>query len=242
MKLASQKSTNTVWFHLHKVHRIVKFIKTENRIVISRDWQWIERVECYCFRGIISIWEDKRRMILLVAQQCDLNMLKMVTFISNIMSLYCILFWRLPILLSEIYQCLPWPAGACIIYLHPITSAITFPSLVYLLCPSYTGLSIKPSSYAFGCVCVHVRMCVCDQLLSHVELSATSRAVARQSPLSMRFLRQEHWSGSPLPPAGDFLNPWIKPKFPVLASGFFTIEPLGKPTLCSSHDWFSLQM
>ena len=85
-------------------------------------------------------------------------------------------------------------------------------------------------------VCVCVCVCVCTQLLSRVELFATSRAVARQAPLSRRFLRQEHWSGLLFPPPGDFLNPWIKPKFPVLASGFFTTEPFGKPTLCSSHD------
>ena len=148
--------------HLHKVHRIAKFIKTENRIVISRACGWIERVGCYCFRGILSILEDKRKMILMVAQQCDLNMHNMVTFISNIMPLYYILFWRLPISLSEIYQCLPWPAWPCIIYLHAITSAITLPSLIYLLCSSYTGLAIKLSSYAYGCVCV----CVCVRTLS----------------------------------------------------------------------------
>ena len=93
----------------------------------------------------------------MVAQQCDLNMLNMVTFISNVMALYCLLFWRLPISLSEIYQCLPWPTWPCIIYIHAITAAITLPSLIYLLCSSYTGLAIKLSSYAFGCVCV----CVC---------------------------------------------------------------------------------
>ena len=83
-----------------------------------------------------------------------------------------------------------------------------------------------------------VWVCVCEraQVLSRVKLFAISRAVARQAPLSMRFLRQEHWSGFLFPPPGDFLDPWIKPKFPVLANGFFTTEPLGKPTLCSSHD------
>ena len=87
-------------------------------------------------------------------------------------------------------------------------------------------------------LCVRVCVCVCArvQLLSRVELFATSRSVARQAPLSMRFLRQEHWGGLSFPPPGDFLDLWIKPKFPVLASGFFTTEPLGKPTLCSSHD------
>ena len=30
--------------------------------------------------------------------------------------------------------------------------------------------------------------------------------VAHQGPLTMGFPRQEHWSGLPFPPAGDFAN------------------------------------
>ena len=36
------------------------------------------------------------------------------------------------------------------------------------------------------------------KLLSHVRLFATPRTAAHQAPLSMRFSRQEHWSGAPL--------------------------------------------
>ena len=39
--------------------------------------------------------------------------------------------------------------------------------------------------------------------------------VARQAPLSMGFLRQEHWSGLPFPPPGDLPNPGIEPTSPV---------------------------
>ena len=38
---------------------------------------------------------------------------------------------------------------------------------------------------------------------SRVQLLATLRTVAHQAPLSMRFSRQEHWSGLPCPPPGD---------------------------------------
>ena len=48
----------------------------------------------------------------------------------------------------------------------------------------------------------------------------------------MGFSRQEYWSELPFPPAGDLSDPGIKPHFlvsPVLAGGFFTTEPPGKP-------------
>ena len=37
------------------------------------------------------------------------------------------------------------------------------------------------------------------KLLSHVQLFATPRTVAYQAPVSMRFSRQEYWSGLPFP-------------------------------------------
>ena len=60
----------------------------------------------------------------------------------------------------------------------------------------------------------------------------TSWTVAHQPPLSMEFSRQEHWSGLPRPLPGDLPDPGIGPRSPVspaLASGFFTVEPPGKP-------------
>ena len=60
---------------------------------------------------------------------------------------------------------------------------------------------------------------------SCVWLFATLCTVARQAPLSIRFSRQEYWSGLPCLPSGDLPNPRIKPMsftFPILAGGFFT--------------------
>ena len=47
--------------------------------------------------------------------------------------------------------------------------------------------------------------------LSRVWLFATLWAVARQASLSMRFCRQEYWSGLPFPHSGDRPHPEIKP-------------------------------
>ena len=58
---------------------------------------------------------------------------------------------------------------------------------------------------------------------------ATSWTVTHQSPLSMGFSRQEYWSGLPFPSPGDLPDPGIKPTAPVLAGGFFTTGPPGKP-------------
>ena len=52
-------------------------------------------------------------------------------------------------------------------------------------------------------------------MLSHVLLFETPWTVARQAPLSIRFPRQEHWSGLPCPPPGDLTGPGIKPMCPV---------------------------
>ena len=78
------------------------------------------------------------------------------------------------------------------------------------------------------CVCAHTHMCTAmsDQLF------ATSWTVACQAPLSMEFSRQEYWSELPFPPPGDLPDPGIEPTSlasPVLAGGFFTTAPPGKP-------------
>ena len=57
----------------------------------------------------------------------------------------------------------------------------------------------------------------------------TPSTVACQSPLSLRFPRQEYWSGLPFPSPGDLSVPGIKPTSSALASGFFTTESAGKP-------------
>ena len=77
-------------------------------------------------------------------------------------------------------------------------------------------------------------MSVHNQSLRHVWLSATSRSVAHQAPLSMEFSREAYWSGLPLPIPVDLLDPGIEPvppMSPALAGGFFTTVPPGKPEI-----------
>ena len=67
------------------------------------------------------------------------------------------------------------------------------------------------------------------QLLSRVGLLVTPWTVAHQAPLSMRFSRQEYWSGFPFPSPGNLPNPWIEPAFPALQADSLLSEPPGKP-------------
>ena len=61
--------------------------------------------------------------------------------------------------------------------------------------------------------------------LSRVQLFATPWTVAYQTPLSMEFSRQEHWSGLPFPSPEDFLNPGIEPGSPALQADALPSEP-----------------
>ena len=42
--------------------------------------------------------------------------------------------------------------------------------------------------------------------------------VAQQASLSIKFSKQEYWSGLPLPPPGDLSDPGIEPTSPVSAA------------------------
>ena len=66
---------------------------------------------------------------------------------------------------------------------------------------------------------------------SRVRLFETWWTVARLSPLSMGFSRQEYWSGLPCPLPGDLPDPGIKPVplvSPTVAGGFFTTSATGE--------------
>ena len=65
--------------------------------------------------------------------------------------------------------------------------------------------------------------------LSHALLFATPWTVAYQAPLSVRFSRQEDWSGLPFPSPGDPPNPETEPWSPALEADALTSEPPGKP-------------
>ena len=60
---------------------------------------------------------------------------------------------------------------------------------------------------------------------SHVQLFATLWTIVHQTPLSMGFSKQEHWSRLHCPPPGYLPDPGIKPvslKSPALAGRFLT--------------------
>ena len=87
-----------------------------------------------------------------------------------------------------------------------------------------------------------LNLCVC--MLSHcsrVQLFVTLWTVACQVPLSMRFSRQEYWSGLICPPPGDLPDPGIEPVSPVspaLQEDSLPTEPPGKPKLNTIEIYF----
>ena len=44
----------------------------------------------------------------------------------------------------------------------------------------------------------------------------TPWAITHQAPLSMRFSRQEYWSGLSFPPPGDLPDPGVEPRSPAV--------------------------
>ena len=90
------------------------------------------------------------------------------------------------------------------------------------VCISLPSTTEKPKSQGTS---VAIRMCVRAHSLSCIQLFMTPSTVDCQAPLSMRFFRQEYWSGLPFPPPGDLLNPGIEPLSAALAGKFFTKEP-----------------
>ena len=51
----------------------------------------------------------------------------------------------------------------------------------------------------------------------------------------MGFPRQKYWTGLPFASSGDLHDPEIEPPSPILAGGFFTIEPPGKPIMVDAY-------
>ena len=77
-------------------------------------------------------------------------------------------------------------------------------------------------------------------MLSGDRLSATLWMVACQALQSVRFFRQEYWSGFPYLPPGDLPDPGIEPTFlvsPALAGRFFNTQQLGKLFASSIVKW-----
>ena len=72
-------------------------------------------------------------------------------------------------------------------------------------------------------------MCVCVCVsCSAVSDSATPWTVAHQAPLSMKFSRQEYWSGVPFLFPQDLPDPGIEPGAPALQADSLLSELPGK--------------
>ena len=69
----------------------------------------------------------------------------------------------------------------------------------------------------------------CAYSLSHVQLFVTPWTVARQAPLSMRFSRQEYWSGLPCPPPGIFQTQELNPGLPHCRRILYCLSHQGSP-------------
>ena len=63
------------------------------------------------------------------------------------------------------------------------------------------------------------------KLLSRVRLFVTPWTVAYQVPPSMRFSRQDCWSGVTFPSSGDLPDPGIEPGCPALQADALSSEP-----------------
>ena len=88
-------------------------------------------------------------------------------------------------------------------------------------CSAVSDLSVYKAGPSVLCtVCV----CVCESL-SHVQLLVTPWTVARQTPLSMEFSRQEYCSGLPFPSPGDLPDPGIKSESSALQADSLPSEP-----------------
>ena len=72
-------------------------------------------------------------------------------------------------------------------------------------------------------------------MFSYVWLFLTLWTVAHQCPLSMKFLRQEYWSGLPFPSPGDLPHPGIKFRYPALQIDSL---PSGPPGKCIENMYF----
>ena len=76
MKEASHKKTNIIWVHLYEVPRTVKFIETESRMMVTREWELV-------FNGHrTSVGEDEEVLDIdgvIVAQHYQCNVIELHT-------------------------------------------------------------------------------------------------------------------------------------------------------------------
>ena len=87
-----------------------------------------------------------------------------------------------------------------------------FSCLIWMKCIAQGIIVRQKAKETITQGCVYVRV----YLLNRVRLFATLWTVARQTPLSMGFFRQEYWSGLPFLSPGDLPNPGMETGSPTL--------------------------
>ena len=65
--------------------------------------------------------------------------------------------------------------------------------------------------------------------------SVAPRTVARQAPLSIRFPKQEYWSGLPFPSPEDLHDPGTEPTYPAWQMDSLPLSHLQSPPECAIH-------
>ena len=134
---------------------------------------------------------------------------------------------------------LPWDPG---VFSHwtmkgiliVLFSSMSFPHILFSACQTcsyYSSTLSLDITLLWYTLSFSVKVKV--KLLSRVRLFATPWTAAYQAPLSMRFSRQECWSGLPFPSLGDLPDPVIEPGSPALQADALSSEPPGKLLLCS---------
>ena len=93
-------------------------------------------------------------------------------------------------------------------------------------------------SQVLPCSMLHNKVCM---LLNHVWLFSTPWIVACQALLSMRFFRQEYWSGLPFPSPGNLPNPGMEPGSHALQADSLLSKPPGGSMLHNIDHLFLLK-
>ena len=92
----------------------------------------------------------------------------------------------------------------------------------------WSYLSGEPVELPSGRYSQRYLLVTCDQTFSCIWLFATPWALVHQTPLFMRFFRQEYSSGLPFSFLGDLPDPGIEPASPALQADSLPTEPAGK--------------
>ena len=75
-----------------------------------------------------------------------------------------------------------------------------------------------------------------------VRLFETPGTVAYQAPPSIKFSRQEYWSGLPFPSPGDLSDPGIEPRSPALQANALPSSHQGSPNAINALSKYNIQL